>query len=81
MNRKLNNQYFETKKTHKEGYKKNKLTLKRIIINVIITFLLVFLYNKFSKYLSNKIEQNKAKETSSYIFILKKNQKKQLCII
>lgn len=73
MNRKLNNQYFETKKTHKEGYKKNRLTLKRIIINVIITFLLVFLYNKFSKYLSNKIEQNKTKETASYIFILKKN--------
>ncbi len=59
MNKKLNNQYFETKKRHKESYKKGKLTFKKLLINLIITLVFILLYNLFSKYLHEKIESNR----------------------
>ncbi|MDE1208451.1 hypothetical protein [Tenacibaculum larymnensis] len=61
MNKKLNEEYFETRKKHKEGYKKNKLTFKKAIINLVITIILIVVYNALSKGCSKRIEENKIK--------------------
>ncbi|WP_417785418.1 hypothetical protein [Tenacibaculum sp.] len=68
MSSRLNKEYFETKRKHKEGYRKKNLTLKKVIFNLIITLVIIVLYNIFNNYLSNKAKQNK-KEDSSYLYI------------
>ncbi|XRE43886.1 hypothetical protein ACIVBQ_002090 [Tenacibaculum discolor] len=68
MSGRLNKEYFETKRKHKEDYRKKKFTLKKAIFNLIITFIIIVLYNIFNNYLSKKTEQNK-KENSSYLYI------------
>lgn len=67
MSTRLNKEYFETKRKHKEGYGKKKFTLKKVIFNLIITFIIITLYNIFNNYLSKKAEQNKKENSSSYI--------------
>ncbi|WP_028890578.1 hypothetical protein [Tenacibaculum sp. 47A_GOM-205m] len=68
MSSRLNKEYFETKRKHKEDYRKKKFTFKKAIFNLIITFIIIILYNIFNYYLSKKTEQNK-KENSSYLYI------------
>ncbi|MGG8497857.1 hypothetical protein ACQY1Q_15705 [Tenacibaculum sp. TC6] len=62
MNNQLNEQYFETKQKHKEGYKKHKKkAATKWIRNLVVTFLLIFIYNSMLKTCSKKIEENKKK--------------------
>ena len=68
MSSRLNKEYFDTKRKHKESYRKKKLTFKKAIFNLIITFVIIVLYNIFNNYLSKKAEQNK-KEDSSCLYI------------
>jgi hypothetical protein len=68
MSSKLNEEYFKTKRKHKEGLKKNHLTLKKVIFNLIITLIILFLYNIFSNHLSKKAEQNKKEGTSNLYY-------------
>ncbi len=70
MNEKLNKEYFKTKRKYKEGLRKNRITLKKSIFNLIIALILIFLYNIFNNYLSKKIEQNKKKDTSKLYYQL-----------
>lgn len=60
MNEKLNQQYFEAKKTHKEGYRKRKLTFKRVFINLILTFVLIFITSLLQESCDRKIKDNEA---------------------
>ncbi len=50
MSTRLNKEYFETKRKHKEGYRKKKLTLKKVIFNLIITVVIIVLYNIVNNY-------------------------------
>jgi len=59
---KLNKQYFETKKKHKEGLKKRKLTFKRAAINSILTLLLIWGSSILQKSCKQRIEENERKE-------------------
>jgi len=63
MNEKLNQQYFEAKKTHKEGYRKKRLTFKRVLLNLTLTFVLIFISSLLQESCNRKIEENKASET------------------
>lgn len=63
MNDKLNQQYFEAKKTHKEGYRKKKLTFKRALINLMLTFVLIFISSLLQESCDRKIAKNKASQT------------------
>lgn len=56
---KLNDEYFKTKRVHKENYKTQKLSFKRKLINLIIGIALIFACNLLLKQCYNKIEQNK----------------------
>ncbi|MDX8552869.1 hypothetical protein MK851_04410 [Tenacibaculum sp. 1B UA] len=64
MSSRLNKEYFDTKRKHQEGYRKKKLTLKKVIFNLTITLVILFLYNIFYNYLSKKTEENKKEDTS-----------------
>lgn len=55
----LNKQYFDTRKKHKDKSKKKKLTLKRALLNIIITVVLILIYTFFQNHLNKKIEENK----------------------
>ncbi len=57
--KKLNNDFFETKRKHKENYKGNKISGYKMIRNLLITFLLIYLFNFFRKILNEKIKENK----------------------
>ena len=72
MNKKLNNQYFETKAKHKVDYKKKSLTAKKAFINLIITVILIFLFNLLFNYLTKKAEQNKKNDSSAYYGLFEK---------
>jgi hypothetical protein len=63
MNEKLNQQYFAAKKTHKRGYRKRKLTFKRVLINLILTFVLIFIYSLLQESCERKIEENRTSYT------------------
>ncbi len=56
---KLNDDFFETKRKYKENYKGNKILVYKIIRNLLITFLVIYLFNFFRKILKKKIEENK----------------------
>ncbi len=55
----LNDDFFETKRKHKENYKGNKNSVYKIIRNLLITFLVIYLFNFFRKILNEKIKENK----------------------
>lgn len=55
----LKNEYFETKKKHKENYKKAKLNRKSKVINLIITVGVISIYSFLYKSCTRRIEQNK----------------------
>ncbi|SEC77478.1 hypothetical protein SAMN04489761_3540 [Tenacibaculum sp. MAR_2009_124] len=59
MTKKLNEEYFETKKKRKGNYRRKKLTVKRIVLNLIMTIVFIVIYNVFLKKCSGKIEENK----------------------
>lgn len=61
MNNKLNEEYFKTKKEYQERLKRNKFNFKRGFINVLITFLLIFVFNGLYKSCNKKIEENRLK--------------------
>ena len=63
MNEKLNQQYFEAKKTHKEGYRKKKLTFKRVILNLTLTFVLIFITSLLQESCQRKIKENQSLQT------------------
>ncbi len=56
---KLNDDFFETKRKYKENYKGNKISVYKIIRNLLITLLGIYLLNLFTKILNEKIEENK----------------------
>lgn len=58
MSNKLNEQYFETKKKF-QNTKKKEFTFKRGLINLIVFFILIFVYNILHKDCSNRINNNK----------------------
>ncbi len=57
--KKLNDDFFETKRKHKERYKGNKISVYKMIRNLLITFLGIYLLNLFTKILNEKIKENK----------------------
>lgn len=59
---KLNKQFFETKKKYKEGLKKRKFTFKRGVINLIITFSLIWVVSILQKSCEQRIEENERRE-------------------
>lgn len=59
MENKLNKQFFETKKIHKNNLDKEKKPFKKKIINIIITFVLISSYSVLYKACDKKIEKNK----------------------
>ncbi len=61
INKKLNKDFFSVKKKH-QLQKKNKLTFLKVIRNIFITFLLIYLFNIFRNVLSERIEKNKSND-------------------
>jgi hypothetical protein len=57
MSNKLNEEYFETKKNFQNASKK-KFTLKRGIINVLVFFVVVIVFNSLNKDCSDRIKEN-----------------------
>jgi uncharacterized protein YqhQ len=57
MSNKLNEEYFETKKNFRNA-KKKKLTLKRGIINILVSLVVLFVFNSLNKDCSNRIKEN-----------------------
>jgi hypothetical protein len=66
---KLNENYFETRKKHKKEFKKQKLTLKKSAMNLIIIFTLIFLYSIISKSCDERIERNKKNDMEKSVKI------------
>ncbi len=56
---KLNDDYFTTRRNHRENFKKKKLTFKKGILNLSITFALIIVVNFLLEQCHNKIENNK----------------------
>ena len=59
MGGKLNEQYFKTKKIHKENQSTKKLSSRKKIRNLIITIILISVYFILNKSCQERIDQNK----------------------
>ncbi len=59
MNKKLNEQYFETKKKYREGVENRPRTFKKKIINLVITVILIITYTSISKSCEKRNEEKK----------------------
>ncbi|CAL2084439.1 hypothetical protein [Tenacibaculum sp. 190524A02b] len=59
MNKKLNADYFKVKEVHKKNYKKSKLTLKKIVANLLLAFVMIVIYSSLSKSCTRTINESK----------------------
>ena len=59
INKKLNEDYFRTKNKHKQVRPKKKITFFKLLRNLLIIFILIYLFQFFRSILSERIEINK----------------------
>lgn len=70
---KLNEVFFKTRKTHKENYKRPKLTFKRVFKNIIITIVGITLYNLLMRGLTKKNKEENLIESYTYEMVSEKD--------
>ena len=74
---KLNEQYFKTRRNHERNYKNRKrLTWKRRILNVLVTWIFIYFFNMLHDYLNDKYEENKRKDMLQQQKMERKNKEK-----
>ncbi len=62
INKRLNEQYFETKRKHKEGREKHKLTPKQKLVRFLLIAVLTYISSVLYKSCQDRIEENKRKD-------------------
>lgn len=62
INKRLNEQYFETKRKQKEGREKHKLTPKQKLVRFLLIAVLTYVSSVLYRSCQERIEENKRKD-------------------
>ncbi len=73
INKKFNEDFYKTKKKHKQNRSDRKLITNKLIKNLIITFIFIAISNLLYVKCENRIENNKRKDKQKSSFNLEKD--------